>query len=473
MRKLKLYGTLIGIVGLMAVIRRIPAPQPGQLDGVIKSVILICGIPLLLVILLALFVAGVLALRWWRHSSAMMRIEERAAEARIPVIDRSDVLGSLVVTDQKMVELERGTVRSLQGELETMIPELNLAEQRRSLIASGRGWPKAAALEPPSAVVGPDLPKQVSLLSILSTPDVADLVLGVGENGRIVKADMSKMVHVAVGGSSGWGKSVFLRALGFQLALSQTPVDLVAVDLEATTLAPLANCKRLLYPIADTEQEALGVFTALLDEMGRRKELYNAYPGVDSLRAYNAESDVRLNPVICLVDEATALLSSKGVESALRTLCLRARKYGLWLVLAGQDWKGTSLDTAIRNQLSSRVQFKTMGSHQSRVLLQQAGAEKLDTVGRALTILPGQSMFPMQAPFISREDIERGVGNGGPQGAIPILASPAAGNGGDVARIKELAAEGWGPSSIAREVFGSPGGSAYYKVKDVLDELNG
>jgi DNA segregation ATPase FtsK/SpoIIIE-like protein len=292
-------------------------------------------------------------------------------------------------------------------------------------------------------------------------------VLGVTvrEDGQaeVIRADMGRLVHVAVGGSSGWGKSVFLRILAYQLAKSSDPVGLALIDLEGATFAPFSLCDRLLWPVADTEADALAIFRELAHEMDRRKALYAQHPGVDSLRAYNARAEEPLTPVVILVDEATALLGDKPVENATRTLALRARKYGLWLVLGGQDWKASSLDTAIRNQLSSRIQFRAMSSSQSRVLLQQSGAENLDTPGRALAILPGHPLLELQAPVIAYEDIIVALAGSGPQNPMPTEA--------DVTReelIRILAGEGLSQRQIELQVFGYTGGKAHTEVRRVL-----
>jgi hypothetical protein len=316
----------------------------------------------------------------------------------------------------------------------------------------------------------PMWPSRVPLSGILDgPPSVHDLVLGVTvrEDGRseIVRADMGDLVHVAVGGSSGWGKSVFLRALAFQLARSVDPVDLALVDLEGATFAPFAECGRLLWPVAETEQDALAIFKALTEEMDRRKALYSGFPGVDSLQTYNARRGEPLAPVVAIVDEATALLVDKGVENAIRTLVLRARKYGLWCILGGQDWKASSLDTAIRNQLASRVQFKAMSPSQSRVLLQRSGAERLDVPGRALAILPGRDIVELQAPMIGYQDIVTAIRNGGPQRDMP---EPDHESDERVEQIRELAAQGLSKRQIALEVFGYAGGAAYTAVTGAL-----
>ncbi|MBN1811790.1 MAG: DNA translocase FtsK [Anaerolineae bacterium] len=331
-------------------------------------------------------------------------------------------------------------------------------------------WREVTAERP-----APAWPTEVPLETLLDgSPSARHLALGVTvhDNGRVevVKADMGQMVHVAVAGSSGWGKSVFLRALGYQLALSAEPVDLAMVDLEGVTFAPFARCERLLYPLADTERDALAIFQALAEEMDRRKTLFSHYPGVDSLAAYNARAGEPLRPIVCLTDEATALLQQSSMESAIRTLVLRARKYGLWMVLGGQSWKASVLDTTIRDQLASRVQFRAMSASQSRVLLECSGAERLDVAGRALAILPGRQMIEMQAPYISHRAIAGAVSGSGPSQALPeVIEEGESERSEQAGRIRELAARGLSRRQIAIEVLGYAGGAAYQTVKEVLE----
>lgn len=324
----------------------------------------------------------------------------------------------------------------------------------------------------------PQLPTNVPLNSLLGSgpPSARSLALGVTmhQDGRaeIVRADMAQLVHVAVGGSSGWGKSVFLRSMAYQLARSQEPVDLALVDLEGVTFAPFANCERLLYPVADTERAALAIFQALTAEMDRRKALYSQCPGADSLITYNMQAGKALPPIVCLVDEATALLQDGSVESAIRTLVLRARKYGLWCVLGGQSWKASVLDTTIRDQLATRVQFKAMSASQSRVLLERSGAEAIDTPGRALAILPGRDLFEMQAPYISHHAIASAITGDGPRHQLPEPSGRGAVSAPDrTARIKELIGQGLSKRQIALEVFGYVGGAAYQAVSDVMEAI--
>lgn len=328
-----------------------------------------------------------------------------------------------------------------------------------------------------------ELPAKIPLRALLDgAPSLARLVLGVAVNpqsGQIepITGNMADLVHVAVGGSSGWGKSVFLRCLAYQLLQARERPDLVLVDLEGVTLAPFARSGRLLYPLADNERAAAAVLTALSDdEMNRRKSLFAQYPGIDTLAGYNAVAAEPLRPIVAIVDEATALLGNKAVEDSLRTVALRARKYGLWLLLAGQDWKASSLDSAIRNQLSTRVQFKAISSAQSRVLLGQSGAEALDVPGRALAVLPGRELLTLQTPFISREALADLDGDG-PQHTLAVNAAESAlpaiieDDPGldETERIRALAAQGLSRNAIQRRLFGYTGGAAFEAVRDALE----
>jgi hypothetical protein len=323
-------------------------------------------------------------------------------------------------------------------------------------------------------------PSKVDLRELLgnSVPTLTGLVLGVTMNdqGRreTVKGDMGSLVHIAVGGSSGWGKSVFLQSLAFQLLQAQERPDLAAIDLEGVTLNVLAQSDRLLYPLADDEATAAAVLQGLTEEIERRKALYaQAGAGVASLGAYNrvvSDGD-RLRPVILLVDEATALLEDKAVEDALKTVTLRARKYGVWAILCGQDWKASTLSTAIRNQLSTRVQFKAMSPTQSRVLVGTGDAADIQAKGRAIAELPGRGRLMLQAPMVTAAMFASVAAHGdGPRRDLPDVAKVSGGvDLAQTARIRDLRERGDSLNSIQLEVFGYTGGAAYNAVKAALD----
>lgn len=355
-------------------------------------------------------------------------------------------------------EIEREDARS------RAFPMLHTLQQR----TDGKA-PTEIQAGPPAAA----WPRVVRLHEIASDPpSLHRLALGVtvdnaGQQSPVT-ASLSDMVHIAVGGSSGWGKSVFLKALALQLATAAEPIHLAMVDLEGVTFASFATCGRLLWPVAETEAQAIAIMALLVEEMDRRSLLFREFPGVDSLAAYNARAgDEPLPPVVVLIDEATALLSDKNVENATRTFVLRSRKYGLWAVLGGNDWKASSLDTAIRHQLSTRVQFKAQDAAQSRTLLGDGAASVIDTIGRAYVQLPGRPMLQIMAPMVTAGDIGRALaGHGGPMGELPETVQEEVDP--EAARILELHRQGLTNRAIEREVFGKTGGSYYERVRRVL-----
>lgn len=325
------------------------------------------------------------------------------------------------------------------------------------------------AAEPPPGVM---LPQRVRLLDLLPQEvSLQSLILGVTAQDDTlapVTGDMAELVHVAVGGSSGWGKSVMLRVLAYQLACALEKPLLALVDLEGVTFSPFSRCDRLLYPIADTEEDALAIYTALTKELDRRKELFAAHPGVDSLRTYNQQAPEPLPVIVCLTDEATALLADKAVESAARILALRARKYGLWCVFGGQDWKATSIDSAIKNQLSARIHFKALNGAQSRVLLGRSDAEHIKVKGRAMAILPGRNFLEMQTPFLSAKDVLATWRNGAqPLNPMPVYEPKPSEKH---QTILQMWHNGRSITAIAEEIYGSHGGKQNQLIQAVIDK---
>jgi hypothetical protein len=323
----------------------------------------------------------------------------------------------------------------------------------------------------PAQIINQPLPSRVPLSGMLDgPPSYRDLLLGVtqDESGQLapVKVSLSRLVHIAIGGITGWGKSVFLRQLAYQLVKSVEPIDVALVDLEGVTFAPFSQSNRLLFPIADNETDAKAVYRALLDEMERRKALYAEIPGVTSLDAYNRQADEPIRPIVSLTDESTALFEDREIESTVKTLILRARKYGLWLVMGGQDWKASSLDTAIREQFATRVQFKTMSPTSSRVLLQRGGAEDLNVAGRALAWIPGHDLIEMQSPIINESEIMNAIDGTGPRGTFPSY------DAGDRqvsdGQIRDLDSQGLSKRQIALRLFGYSGGHAHERITQAL-----
>jgi hypothetical protein len=344
-----------------------------------------------------------------------------------------------------------------------------LAREGSRLSVKVAGSP-ADSLSEPAALPSPyemELPTRVPLRGLLDgPPSLHNLVLGVAINARgeqeVITGDLAQMVHSAVGGTSGWGKSVFLRGVAWQCVNALERPDMALIDLEGVTLSPFAQSERLRFPLADSVETALDVLRGAEGEIERRKGLFSRYPGVDSLSKYNALAAEILAPFVIMIDEATALLANRSVEGLLRDVVLRARKYGVWLILAGQDWKASSLDTAIRNQLGARFQFKTMSASQARVLMENGDAAGFDVRGRMQAWIPGRPLVEAQAPYIGSEMLQ--LRDEGSQAAAMVDDEGLP----DDERVRLLYKQGASKRQIEMRVRGYTGGAATAFVDAVL-----
>lgn len=273
-------------------------------------------------------------------------------------------------------------------------------------------------VDPASETV--DLPRRVDL--DLDEQPRGEYVVGIGvsRDGAIWRP-IEGLGHLLVAGSTGSGKSAFLRLLLYQVLRQPLPVELYLADLEDLTFRIFESVPALQVPVAGNVEEAEAITAKLVAEMQRRSRLYAAtgrFP--ESPSEYHAVSDERLPRVVAVFDEFSAFVEAAGKRSQfyedVAQLAMRSRKYGMTLVFAGQDFKADLLNTRITNQLLCRVQFQCANDTQSRVVLGVDGAEKLKHPGRALVSLSGQ-ISEVQAFWIDKAEIIEQLGVTAPEPA--------------------------------------------------------
>jgi len=305
----------------------------------------------------------------------------------------------------------------------------------RLLVASRGAAHPEAVVQPVGDDQAVALPDHLPIHSVLRhEPSYRNLVLGQGHEG-IVAGDMARFVHGAIAGSSGWGKSMMLRWLCLQLCQSIDPLQLVLIDLEDVTLAPFESADNVLYPVASDERTILAIFRELADELVRRRELFRAFrsQGVDSLPKYNKLAPEPLAPLVVVIDEAAALMMNKDLQTAVKPLIWRARKYGFGNWWAAQVWYADTIPSGTSAMFGTAIHFHAEKESQARTL-GLGGAAHIMTKGRALVRLPGQAPFEIQTPFVAESDLRRARGSG------PLLAPLALAD----------AAERQGDSDLAR-----------------------
>lgn len=295
-----------------------------------------------------------------------------------------------------------------------------------------------------------------------------------------VSMPMDDLVHFAVAGTSGFGKTTFLESLLYQF-ITTNACDLAIVDLKGELVA-WRNADVLRWPLATTRDDGSAILAACYDELQYRRTAFESIGGAKSLDDYNARANGagQFRPLVAMLDEGTILLrGDKEIASQAVDLVLLGRSFGLWLVLAGQDFKVSSTASEIRNQLVTRVQFHAADGPQARVLLGHSRAQGLG-VGRAICRLKGhQSDIELQAPVIARADIDALLtGQSGPRQPAPV-AEPPTTDDSPVARLssneqeraRELGRQGETTTAIMKDLWGPNGksGSRAKAINQLLD----
>jgi len=357
-------------------------------------------------------------------------------------------------------------------------------------------WQTARTSHPAPAIgAGPDttgaaLPDKINLLDLLPTdgPTLNRIALGValGDGGTVkpLSAPLAKMVHVGIGGSSGWGKSVFLQGLAFQIATAPEAAQLALIDIEAQTFSPFAGLggDRLRYPLVDNEADILAILDDLRGEWHRRRELFRDHPQAADLADYNRLTADPLPYIVLMVDEVNAIVDDPDILSRLTSLGQGTRKYGLYLALGGQDWNAASIPTKLRNNFSTRIQLRAMSKSQSRVMLEDSAAAEIDRPGRAYAVLPGREMTEIQTPFVDKQTLAAALLALAAGGPPPVMPDPATvtpqgepmadqDQTGRAEEIRRLHADGMSKTAIARHFgYKTYAGTIFYQIRDALGE---
>jgi S-DNA-T family DNA segregation ATPase FtsK/SpoIIIE len=253
--------------------------------------------------------------------------------------------------------------------------------------------------------------------------------------GSPVVADLKKMPHLLVAGTTGSGKSVFINTLICSLLYKFSPNDLnlILVDPKQLELAPYNDIPHLLLPVVTEPKKASLALNWAVQEMERRyrviaasvtrdQESYNkklGEIGVEKMHALlnkgKAEVDEKLEAermpkILVVIDElADLMMTAKAdVENNICRLAQKARAAGIHLVLATQRPSTDVITGLIKANLPSRICFKVSSKVDSRVMFDSMGAEKLIGMGDMLFMAPGESsLVRMHGAYISVEEVDQ------------------------------------------------------------------
>lgn len=252
---------------------------------------------------------------------------------------------------------------------------------------------------------------------------VLQVPLGKDVNGNVITADLTKMPHLLIAGSTGSGKSVAINGIITSILLHAKPsqVKLMLIDPKKVELGVYNGIPHLLSPVVSEPKKAARALQKVVSEMENRYELFAKF-GQRKISTYNdfvaknnRENDTKIQPmpyIVVIVDELADLMMtvSNDVEAAIIRLAQMGRAAGIHMILATQRPSVDVITGLIKANVPSRIAFAVSSGIDSRTIIDTNGAEKL--LGRGdMLFLPIDSNTPIrvQGAFISDKDVSRVV----------------------------------------------------------------
>ncbi len=380
------------------------------------------------------------------HMVKARRLKDTLAEFKIevdlgevhtgPVITRYDIHPAAGVRVEKIANLDKNLAMALRSESVRILAPV-----------PGKG---CVGVEVPNAQAAP-----VCLKEILQSKAWAEanaeipIVLGKEASGRPLVADLTKMPHLLVAGSTGSGKTVCINAIIASLCYHSSPEDVrfIMVDPKIVEMKVYNDLPHMLIPVVTEPKKVPGALKWLLAEMERRYQIFSKI-GVRNIAGFNAKilkdkqekekaqlldaemtaeeraalssiqvprdddalevPENKLPYIVCIIDELADLMmvAQADVETGIARLAQLARAAGIHLIIATQRPSVNVITGVIKANLPSRISFRVASYRDSQTILDGKGAESLIGKGDMLFIPPGSAAFMRaQGAFVSDDEI--------------------------------------------------------------------
>jgi S-DNA-T family DNA segregation ATPase FtsK/SpoIIIE len=280
---------------------------------------------------------------------------------------------------------------------------------------------------PGKSLVGIEVPNQsvamVRMKNIVNSDEFKKrksnlgVILGRDVSGYPVIADLAKMPHLMIAGSTGSGKTVCINTLITGLLFQNSPETLkfIMVDPKRVELTPYNDIPHLLTPVITDPDKAINSLKWSITEMENRYDLLS-HLGCRNIESYNEAVKTKFKQreilpyIIIVIDELADLMATHGreMEAAVVRLAQMARAIGIHLVLSTQRPSVEVITGLIKANITTRIAFQVASQIDSRTILDMSGAEKLLGSGDML-YLSGDSNKPrrIQGVFISEEEVRK------------------------------------------------------------------
>ena len=296
----------------------------------------------------------------------------------------------------------------------------NLQNDIAMALESPTGSVRIEAPIPGKSLIGIEVPNNtrsiVSFKSLLMSEPMKELkskigiVLGKDVAGKVYAYDIGKMPHMLIAGTTGSGKSIFVHNVLFSILFRANPneVKFILIDPKRVELIHYEDIPHLYTPIVTDMNKVPSVFAWAVTEMERRYVLFEK-ARVRNIEGYNKESGFQALPYIIIVVEELGELMQidpNGVEKSIIRLAQLARATGIHLVLTVQRPDTKVITGLIKANIPTRVAFNVNSQIDSRVIIDQPGAEKLLGKGDMLFVPPDMSRpIRLQGAFVSEKEV--------------------------------------------------------------------
>ncbi len=276
---------------------------------------------------------------------------------------------------------------------------------------------------PGKNVIGIEIPnaerEDVTLYTVLSSKEfeskrrILPMALGVDIAGRPMVADLARMPHLLVAGTTGSGKSVAVNSMICSLLMVHTPQSLrmILVDPKMLELSIYDDIPHLLTPVVTSPHKAARALAWAVYEMDRRYQLMSE-ARVRNIDGYNKfaakqEGAEHVPFIVIVIDELADLMmvAGKEVEQSICRIAQKARAAGLHLILATQRPSVDVITGLIKANLPSRLSFQVSSRIDSRTIIDQMGAEQLLGKGDSLLLSGGRDLRRIHGAFVSDGEV--------------------------------------------------------------------
>ncbi|MFC5459094.1 DNA translocase FtsK [Massilia niabensis] len=340
-----------------------------------------------------------------------------------PVVTRYEIEPATGVKGSQIVNLARDLARSL-----------SLTSIRVVETIPGKNYMALELPNPKRQIVR--LTEIVGSKVYNDSPSNLTVALGKDIAGKPVVADLAKMPHLLVAGTTGSGKSVGINATILSLLYKSDPADvrLILIDPKMLEMSVYEGIPHLLAPVVTDMRQAGHALNWAVNEMERRYKLMSKL-GVRNLAGYNAkildaqkreehipnpfsimpdnpEPLEKLPTIVIIIDELADLMMvvGKKVEELIARIAQKARAAGIHLILATQRPSVDVITGLIKANIPTRIAFQVSSKIDSRTILDQMGAEALLGMGDMLYMPPGTGLpVRVHGAFVSDEEVHRVV----------------------------------------------------------------